>query len=120
MKDIYSLDKREFYRYLQLRDYYKKEIEIDPSTEVNGVIQIIMNTYKGKKIRIISALYKTLTTTKHSTKYIKEKWESEFNTKVSDDDWQALIRGYGGSSLGKIWFVFLSRPRSRASIITQI
>ena len=49
MKDIYSLDKREFYRYLQLRDYYKKEIEIDPSTEVNGVIQIIMNTYKGKK-----------------------------------------------------------------------
>ena len=24
MKDIYSLDKREFYRYLQLRDYYKK------------------------------------------------------------------------------------------------
>ena len=79
-----------------------------------------MNTYKGKKIRIISALYKILTTTKHSTKYIKEKWESEFNTKVSDDDWQALIRGYGGSSLGKIWFVFLSRPRSRASIITQI
>jgi hypothetical protein len=69
MKDIYSLDKREFYRYLQLRDYYKKEIEIDPSTEVNGVIQIIMNTYKGKKIRIISALHKTLTTTKHSTKY---------------------------------------------------
>ena len=52
------------------------------------MIQIIINTYKGKKIRIISALYQTLTTTKHSTKYIKEKWESEFNTKILDDDWQ--------------------------------
>ena len=106
MKDIYSLDKREFYRYLQLRDYYKKEIEIDPSTEVNGVIQIIMNTYKGKKIRIISALYKTLTTTKHSTKYIKEKWESEFNTKISDDDWQDMWKTHQTTTNSRIWREF--------------
>jgi hypothetical protein len=106
MKDIYSLDKREFYRYLQLRDYYKKEIEIDPSTEVNGVIQIIMNTYKGKKIRIISALYKTLTTTKHSTKYIKEKWESEFNTYISDDDWQDMWKTHQTTTNSRIWREF--------------
>lgn len=39
MKEKYNLDKQEFYRYLQLRDYYLKEVRMDPSTDVNGVIQ---------------------------------------------------------------------------------
>ena len=33
MKDKYGLDKNEFYRYLQLRDYYRKEIKIDASKQ---------------------------------------------------------------------------------------
>ena len=70
------------------------------------MIQFIMNTYKGKKIRIISALYKILTTTKHSTKYIKEKWESEFNTKISDDDWQDMWKTHQTTTNSRIWREF--------------
>lgn len=38
MKEIYDLDKREFYRYLQLLHYFMKEIRMDPSREGHGVI----------------------------------------------------------------------------------
>ena len=58
MKEKYDLDKHEFYRYLQLRNYYRKEIKMDPSGEVNGLVQITVKAYKGNKIRIISELYK--------------------------------------------------------------
>lgn len=75
IKDKYALGKNEFYRYLQLRDYYKKEIRRDSSIEVNNVIQIMIDSYKYTKIRIISTLYQALTANKHSTKYVKEKWE---------------------------------------------
>lgn len=87
IKDKYDLDKHEFYRYLQLRDYFMKEIRMDPSREVNGVIQIIINTYKETKVRIISGLFKKLISNKHSTKYTKEKWESEFKIKITDEEW---------------------------------
>lgn len=75
MKEKFDLDKQEFYRYLQLRDYFLKEMRTDPSGEVHGVIQLIINTYKENKIRIVSGLYKKLVSNKHSTKYIKEKWD---------------------------------------------
>lgn len=35
----------------------KSEIKRDLSTEMNGVIQILINSYKETKIRIISAIY---------------------------------------------------------------
>lgn len=38
MRAKHDLSEHEFYRYLQLRDYYRKEVEMDPSMEVNGVI----------------------------------------------------------------------------------
>lgn len=110
MREKYGLGKQEFFRYLQLRDYYGKCIRRKSSMEENGVIQIIVNSYRGKKTRTISALYKALTTNKYSTTYIKEKWESEFNTQITDDDSKTCgecikrppVLGYGGSSLGKI------------------
>ncbi len=106
MKDKYDLDKHEFYRYLQLRDYYKKEIRMDPSMEMNGVIQIIINSYNEIKNKIISALYQKLMMNKHSTKYIKEKWESEFNGKISDEDWQNMWKTHQTSTNSRIWREF--------------
>lgn len=43
---------------------------------------------KELKLDLYLLYIKKLTTNIPSTKYIKEKWESEFNTKISDDDWQ--------------------------------
>lgn len=76
LKANYGSAKQEFYRYRPLRDYYNKEITLDPTVEENGVVQIIISSYKGMEIRIITALYQKLTTNKHKNIYIKEKWES--------------------------------------------
>ena len=72
----YELGAHEYYRYLQMRDYFKREIGSDSPKEVNGVIQILIIAYQESNIRIISAMYRGLNTNdKHSTKYIKTKWE---------------------------------------------
>jgi len=47
MKDKYDLGKHDFYRYLQLRDYYRRHIRGTPK-DVNEVIQTIINSYEGK------------------------------------------------------------------------
>lgn len=70
IKEKYDLNKHDFYKYLQLRNYFLKEIKMDPSGEMNGVIQTIINAYKETKVRIISRLYKKLIINKHSTEYI--------------------------------------------------
>ena len=73
LKKNYDLDKHEFCRYLQLRNYYRKEIKMDPSREVNGLVQITVKAYKGNQIRTISELYGYIIKNRHSTKYIKKK-----------------------------------------------
>ena len=62
MMDKYDLGKHDFYRYLQLRDYYK--IRRDPSMEVWGVTQLLIKSYAGTSFIIISALYQALTVKK--------------------------------------------------------
>ena len=49
LKKNYDLDKHEFCRYLQLRNYYRKEIKMDPSREVNGLVQITSQHTKDTK-----------------------------------------------------------------------
>ena len=66
MRVKYDLGKHEFYRYLQQRDYYRKDIKMDPSMEVNGVIQTMISIYKDTKIRIVSALHQKLTINKNT------------------------------------------------------
>lgn len=97
----------EFYRYLQLRDYFKKEIKVDSSKEVNGVIQIIIKAYQESNIRIISASYKGLNTNeKHSTKYIKMKWEKELNVQIPEKDWHDMWRTHHSFTNSRTWREF--------------
>ena len=53
----FDLDKHDFFMYLQLRDYYNKEIEGKAKKELNGVVQLIMRKYSGEGIRFISGMY---------------------------------------------------------------
>lgn len=99
-------DKHEFYRYLQLRNYFRKEIRVDPSSEMNGVIKILIKAYKESKIKIISELHKNIIRNRHSTKYIKEKWESELNINSSDEDWQNMVKMHYTSTSSRNWREF--------------
>ena len=90
-----------------MRDYFKREIESDSPKEVNGVIQIIIKAYQESNIRIISAMYRGLNTNnKHSTKYIKTKWEKELNVQISDEDWHDMRRAHHSSTSSRTWREF--------------
>lgn len=46
LRDRFGLNEHEQYRYLQIKDYYEKEIKTD--TE-NGVVEVFQRAYEGKK-----------------------------------------------------------------------
>ena len=78
---------------------------MDPSGEV-VLVQITVKAYKGHKIRTISELYKHIIKNRHSTKYIKKKWESEFKIKTTDEDWQNMWKMHQTSNSSRIWREF--------------
>lgn len=85
LRDKFGLDEHEQYRYLQIRDYYEKEIKTDTDNEV---IEVFKRAYEGKKCRVISALYGSLMSCrKSSSLYIKEKWEKDLKEQITEEEW---------------------------------
>lgn len=56
LRDKFDLERGDHFRYLQVREYYIKEIQMDKNTKQNGVIKVMIEAYEGKKGRVISAL----------------------------------------------------------------
>lgn len=120
MKEKYDLDTHDFYRYLQLRNYIGKEIRSNTSGEINGVVQVVIKAYKDKKIKTISELYKSLIKNRHSTKYIKEKWESELNINISDENWLKMWRTHNTCTNSRIVREFSWKNLARFFITPKI
>lgn len=106
IRDKYDLDAHDLYRYLLLRDYYRKTIRGDPSMEVNSMIQTVINVSKGKNFKAISKLYDNLTINKNTTNYIKEKWESELSIEISHNDWLNMCKIHQKSTGSRTWREF--------------
>ena len=52
LKTSYGLENRDNFRYLQLRDYFIKEIQAVKT--LNGVLHVMTRTYSGTKLRAVS------------------------------------------------------------------
>lgn len=91
IKEKYGLANEDFFRFLQLRDYLKKHKEWEkicslPSKIEHLFISIIQGTVTKK---FISYLYKALQEDLGENNLdIKEKWELEMNTVISDKQWE--------------------------------
>ena len=121
MRRQYKLGTHELYRYLQLRDYYKKEIRSDFSKVLNNIIEIYTKTYQESNIRIISALYQGfIKNDKHSTKYIKVKWEEELHIQISDEDWHDMWRTHHSSASLRTWREFSWKNLIRFFITREV
>lgn len=79
----HGLDKQDFYRYLQVRHYFLREIKVTDPRAPPKLIQVFTNAYNlGSNKKTISNLYLGIQSSeKHSTNYIKKKWEEELNMK---------------------------------------
>ena len=106
-----DLERGEHFTYLQVRDYYIKEIKMDKTTKQNGMIKVMIEAYEGKKGRGNSTLYQALLESRgNSTLYIKEKWEKELGIDMTEEEWYNVCRvqhsttgsrGYGGDLSGR-------------------
>ena len=119
LKGKYRLEKQDFFRYLQLRDYYNREIKGRPSMEVNGVIQIFKKIYRGKKLRFISAIYTALISDGFSTNYIKKKWETELEVEITEAEWLQMWRTHQTTTNSRIWREFSWKNLIRFFYITK-
>ena len=106
LKTTYGLDWREFYKYLQIRDYYGKRIGQELSLEVNKVVQVMIDAYKENRVRTITILYKALMDGKNTTGYIKEKWEREFDMEISEDEWDKIWEKHKTTACSRAWREF--------------
>ena len=88
----YELEQQDFYMYLQIRDYFNKEIKPDLPGELNKVVVTLCNAYKNKYGRVISELYQGMVANRNtSTLYIKDKWGKELNEVITEDMWHDII-----------------------------
>ena len=122
LKDAYDLEKTDFFRYLQLRHYFIQEISTcDSQTTPNNPIQLIAQTYiKGTK-KIVSKLYQgMLNCRKHSTEYIKEKWEKELNTQITAEQWINICETQYTTTSSNTWREFCWKNITRYFITPKI
>ena len=120
LKTAYGLDWREFYKYLQIRDYYRKRIGQELSLEMNKVVQVMIDTYKGNRVRTITTLYKALMDDKSTTGYIKEKWEREFGMEIPEDEWDKMWEKHKTTTCSRAWREFSWKNLIRFFITPKI
>ena len=76
ISDTFELGKQDFHRYLQVRDYYNKKVQVKEEKEYN-LISIFHDATKDNK-KLVSRIYGSIQVSKnHSTLSIKQKWERE-------------------------------------------
>ena len=88
LQENHDLGKQDFYRYLQLRHHYDRNIKSLKEGDTD-LINIVIDAYKGKiHKKVVSKIYLCLQTHKRmSTSYIKCKWEGEANITLTEDEW---------------------------------
>lgn len=101
---IFSLEKTDYFRYLQTRDYYTRTIKMDKATEQSGIIKAFMDAYKGKMSWVISALYQALLKSRGNlTLFIKEKWEQELEIEMTGEEWYDICKMQHSTTGSRVW-----------------
>ncbi len=119
----YNLDKQDFFRYLQVRHYFNKNIrDIREEDTGSTIVQIFVDTYKKKvNKKIVSRIYSCLMSTKkHSTMYVKQKWEKEANITITEEEWLTMWRTQMTTTNSDSWREFTWKNIIRFFITPRI
>jgi len=119
--DTYYLGKEDFFRYLQLRHHFDKNINTT-GEKGTDLIRIFINTYKDNNSRkLISKLYSYLQSDRGlSTMYVKMRWEKEANIKITGEDWLNICRTQSTTSSSGLWREFTWKNTIRFFITPNI
>lgn len=121
MKCRFGLENQDFFRYLQIRDYFEKEIKVNIHNKSYKIIRVLSDIHKGSRIKPISAFYVSFSENrKNSTLYIKNKWESELKTDIIEEDWYKMCLTQSSSTSSPIWKEFAWKNLTRYFITPKI
>ncbi len=108
----FELENKDFFRYLQIRDYYDKRIKPTLSRKDNAVTDILIEACSKKNKKIICRIYQGLQKQNgNSTGSIKTKWEEELNIEISQEDWHSVWSAQHSSTSSRKWRIFVWKNR---------
>uniref|UniRef100_A0A8C7WYM9 Reverse transcriptase domain-containing protein n=1 Tax=Oryzias sinensis TaxID=183150 RepID=A0A8C7WYM9_9TELE len=122
LKNKFGLGNQDLFRYLQIQDFYTREIKpnLEPKKRYS-ITKVILDAYKNSKTRVISSFYCSFTENRKSSSfYIKSKWESELNQKITEEDWFKMCLTQCSSTSSQIWKEFAWKNLTRYFITPQI
>jgi len=91
LKENYDLPNQDFFRYLQIRHYLQNHLEWERlCSQPTKIERFFISIIEGKvNSKFISHIYKILQEEfKGNNLDIKEKWELEMNTIITDEQWE--------------------------------
>lgn len=103
----FYLERQDFFRYLQLRHHYDRNIKF-LEEEDTGLVKIFLDSCKGNAPKKqISRLYKCLQTSRNNdTTYIKTRWEKDAEIIIHDDNWFNMCKAVVMTSSSGLWREF--------------
>ena len=122
LKDRYNLEKPDFFRYLQLRHYFDQEIKSCIAQMIpNNLILLIAQAYTKGTGRMVSKLYQSITgSRRHTTDYIKVKWEKELNIEITAEQWTNICETQYTTSSSNTWREFCWKNTTRFFITPKL
>lgn len=108
LKLVFDLRNQDLFRYLQLRDYFNKEVMKHTTKEgVNPLIEVMYGAYQNKTGKIVSKLYAALLkNVKNNSLYVKTKWESELKVEITEEGWYHSLTILQTSTNSQQWREF--------------
>lgn len=105
--DNHNLEKQDFYRYLQLRHHFDRDIKNNKGTEMS-LISIFIEAYKGSTHKkLVSRIYSKLQSNRnHSTLYVRDRWEKEANIVLTEEEWLDICEIQSTTSSSGQWREF--------------
>ena len=121
LSDMYNLGKSDFFRYLQVRDYFNKVINQKEVTEPN-LVNLFKSAYNNNDSQhLISQIYNGLQNSKnHSTMSVKQKWEKESGLEISEEVWNSIWESQSRTTNSRSWREFAWKNTIRFFITPKL
>lgn len=103
----YQLPRSHFYRYLQVRSYVNKNIKIVTLAEIHPFVREILKVIEIGSIKNVTGqIYRILQQNEGKINHIKEKWEDELKTAISEKEWEQTFKDIYNHSKSIYWQEF--------------
>lgn len=105
----FDLDKKHFFKYLQVRSYIKEHLVKETENEL--IKFLIENRFKCKGK--LSKIYEILQKSTCVKTEVKEKWEKELKIDISIESWRESLKGNTRITQSKYWDEFSWKVQQR-------